>query len=208
VNRNPDGTPLTNEQLVAICDETAVHAWSAHARHPKQGEPMTQYEATIHLSNDFQRTCIFFGDDNAEKAALDGCYDGCGFTLRIDGAVDASDVLERVWEIANSYPGELHCAGRYGEAVDAYRYQGNRSLSTGDMVVIRNLNAPSAEDGRYVVASLGFKRVGAGEQPFLRRPVGLRQAVAHVERFGFGDDVDSDALILDAARGLLRADEA
>lgn len=122
---------------------------------------MPDYEATVHLSNDFRRTCMFIGGDNAEKAALDGCYDGMGFTLRIDGAFDVDDALERVWEITNSYTGALHCPGRYGEAADAYRSQGNRSLSVGDMVVIRNLNSPSAEDGRYVVASVGFERVTA-----------------------------------------------
>jgi len=127
----------------------------------EQGGLMPKYfQATVHLSNDLRRTCMFVGDDDAEKAALDGCYDGMGHRLYVWGD-NVLEALNAVYAITNSYPEELNCDQRYAYDVGLYRQAGKRSLSVGDMVVIRNVQMPSEEDGRYVVASVGFERVQA-----------------------------------------------
>jgi hypothetical protein len=59
------------------------------------------------------------------------------FDLRVE-ADQPTAAAEVVFAIANSYPGELVCDPRYGEEVAAYRAAGLRSLSVGDVVVVRD----------------------------------------------------------------------
>jgi hypothetical protein len=115
------------------------------------------YKATVHLSMDFRRTCFFIKDDGFEKAAADGVYDGDGFTFDVlaDSHLEAAEV---VFAVCNSSPGELHCEEAYFDRVQRYREKGNRSLSTGDIVMLRRLGSPDDEDGRYGVKSFGFER--------------------------------------------------
>lgn len=44
--------------------------------------------------------------------------------------------LERAFAIANSYPEEMHCDASFIDEVEAWRDNGNRSLSVGDVVAL------------------------------------------------------------------------
>lgn len=126
---------------------------------------MTDFLITVHLSKDFRRTCIL---DDFEGAAADGVYDGDGFSFAVVDAADHMEAAEIAFGVCNSspaghyegtnYPAELHCSAVYEDVVAAYRKDGNRSLSVGDMVMIFQARTASGNDGRYGVASMGFKR--------------------------------------------------
>jgi hypothetical protein len=118
---------------------------------------MARYHITVHLSTDFRRTGMFIAGDSFEKAALDGCYDGFGFDLRLE-ANSHEAAAEVAWAICNSYPSEMHCSPKYLDDVARYRRGGNRSLSTGDLLMIENADSTNGLDGRYGVASFGFER--------------------------------------------------
>jgi hypothetical protein len=128
---------------------------------------MSRYLVTVYVSNDFRRTTdlaygfsIEPGGDSFAQAALDGVYDGDNltFTAEADSHAGAAEVA---WEVCNSYyPDEMFCPEKYAESVRCYRQRGNRSLSMGDMVIVRNLDTPDAADGRYVAVSVGFRFLG------------------------------------------------
>lgn len=122
---------------------------------------MNRYHISVHLSNDFRRTCAFRvfypSGDSFEKAARDGCYDEAGFSWMVlaNSHLEAAEIA---FAVCNSYPDELHCDRIYEGIVRSYRKADNRSLSVGDLLMIRNYDSPNAEDGRYGCASLGFER--------------------------------------------------
>ena len=124
---------------------------------------MSRYRVTVHLSTDFRRTTdLAYGfptesgdDDSFSRAAIDGVYDGYGFTFNVETSTHQA-AAEVTWAVCNSYPDELHCQQRYAEDVLAYRDAGNRSLSMGDMVVIFDRDHTTHGDGRYIVARAGF----------------------------------------------------
>ncbi len=58
------------------------------------------------------------------------------FDLHVEADQPAA-AAEVVFAVANSYPDELVCDPRYAEEVAAYRAAGLRSLSVGDVLLIR-----------------------------------------------------------------------
>ncbi|MGH9061908.1 MAG: hypothetical protein ACRDZY_20700, partial [Acidimicrobiales bacterium] len=63
------------------------------------------YNVTVHLSNDFRRTCLSIGnsfENSFEQAALDGVYDGDGFSFRVE-ASSHLDAAEVAYQVCNSY---------------------------------------------------------------------------------------------------------
>jgi hypothetical protein len=58
------------------------------------------------------------------------------FRLAVE-ATSAEAATEIVFGIANSYPDELHCDPRYADKVAAYRTAAQRSMSAGDVLLIR-----------------------------------------------------------------------
>jgi len=68
------------------------------------------------------------------------------FELAVDGK--GLWACETVFAILNSYPDEMFCAAQYRPQVEAFRKQGRRSMSVGDVLVV---------DGtRYECAPMGF----------------------------------------------------
>lgn len=118
---------------------------------------MPTFNINVHLSNDFRRSCFFHGDDGYEKAAADGLYDGFGFSFKVE-AKDHLSAAEMAYAICNSYPDELHCHADYEPVVAAYRAEGYRSLSVGDLVMVFSADGPHGQDGRYGVTRFGFER--------------------------------------------------
>jgi hypothetical protein len=129
---------------------------------------MAQYKVTVHLSNDFRRTCMFMEGDGFEKAAADGVYGGHGFLFMVDYSPKLISYADAIggdhigaaniaFEILNSYVGELHCEQKYEEVVNCYRNGKRRSLSVGDLLMIEKVGLDH-NDGRYGVASCGFQR--------------------------------------------------
>lgn len=119
---------------------------------------------SVLLSKDPRRTLIGLRSAEDFRAAIkDGCYgngeDGFNLRVRADSHLAAAEVA---FAVCNSSVGELHCERVYQDQVKDYRAAGNRSLSVGDICLIRiadGFEAPSQaspEDGRYGCASMGW----------------------------------------------------
>jgi hypothetical protein len=78
------------------------------------------------------------------------------FVVEADSPEGAAEVA---FQIANSYPDEMHCAERYAGEVRQYRRGRNRSLSVGDVVHVQETGGTPGQWGLYSVASAGFERV-------------------------------------------------
>ena len=116
-----------------------------------------RFQIVVHLLPDAEargapRTLV-----EVETAALRGVYDGFGFSFVVTAA-DHLMAAETAFAVCNSHPDERFAERRYVDAVAAYRAAGNRSLSVGDLVMIADLDTPSAADGRYGCLPLGFER--------------------------------------------------
>ena len=119
---------------------------------------MNLYNVTICLSLDPRRT-IFPGFKDFKEAASDGLYGDGGFLLQELPAESHTEAANIAFAVCNSYPEEMHIdAHEYGEAVRQYRKEGNRSLSVGDALLIKQVGQASPDDGRYGCASLGWER--------------------------------------------------
>ncbi len=79
------------------------------------------------------------------------------FDLRVE-AEQPTAAAEVVFAIANSYPGELVCDPRYAEEVAAYRAAGLRSLSVGDVVVVRD---DAGDETSWACLPTGWTRLPA-----------------------------------------------
>ena len=123
----------------------------------RTGTQMYVYEVVVRLSQDFRRTCFFVDEDTFAKAHADGCYFQSSFTVVVE-ATSHTGAAEVVFEICNSSDDEMHCAERYRPQVRAYRKAGNRSLSSGDVLEISDLDG-SPHDGLYGCAMMGWERV-------------------------------------------------
>jgi hypothetical protein len=77
------------------------------------------------------------------------------FRLTVE-ATSAEVATEIVFGIANSYlPDELHCDPRYADEVAAYRAAAQRSMSVGDVLLIRRWWRKTA----WACAPIGFTRL-------------------------------------------------
>ncbi len=69
------------------------------------------------------------------------------FDLEVEGSGLAA--CETVYAILNSYPDEMFCAEKYRASVEAFRKQGRRSMSVGDVLDVDGV--------RYECAKVGFE---------------------------------------------------
>jgi hypothetical protein len=127
---------------------------------------MKDYAVTVLLSRDPIQT-IFPGRmksaQDFREAIAAGLYgngeDGFTVEVKADSHLAAAEVA---FAICNSYPEEAFCSGEYLYAVRLYRKEGNRSLSVGDLCIIRDLSGPSRADGRYGCGSVGWVLIEEG----------------------------------------------
>jgi hypothetical protein len=82
--------------------------------------------------------------------ALDRVFD---LTVTADSPEAACEV---VFAVCNSAPGELFCAPRYAEVVTEYRAARLRSLSVGDVLIIRPADSDADSGRAFACAVFGF----------------------------------------------------
>jgi hypothetical protein len=126
---------------------------------------MNQYEVKVRLSADPRRTLLFTDNDSFTQSLIDGCYPDGSFVLDVDADSHLA-AAEVAFAVCNSYAAlepnrfdELHCSESYRPVVAAYREAGNRSLSTGDVIEVRDADGWNRADGLYGCARVGWVKL-------------------------------------------------
>jgi hypothetical protein len=82
------------------------------------------------------------------------------FDLTVTAAT-AEAACEVTFGVGNSYPDELHCDPCYAREVADWRFRGLRSLSVGDVLVVRPAGQDVSAVQAFACAAVGFQPLAA-----------------------------------------------